>query len=385
MTQAALKPVENIAFIDLAAQQQRIGDKIKSAMNNVLSHGKYIMGPEVKEFETMLSDFCGVKHTISCSSGTDALVMVLMALGVKAGDAVFVPSFTFAATAEAVAVLGASPVFVDVNADDYNISLESLKDAYTVAKQEGLNTVGIIAVDLFGLPADYDVINDFAQSHDLWVMDDGAQSMGAEYKGTNIGQMGIAATTSFFPAKPLGCYGDGGAIFTNDDQLADTLRSIRVHGKGSDKYDNVRLGVNGRLDTLQAAILIEKQKIFSDEIQHRNQIASYYNAGLKDVIKTPVIDAERKSVWAQYTLQAENGEARSSIQASLKDAGVPTAVYYPLPLHQQTCYKSYPAAKNMGICEALSQKVFSLPMHPYLSSDTQDYIIDAVKKAVAQR
>ena len=383
MTQAALKPVENIAFIDLAAQQARIGTDIKNAIDKVLAHGKYIMGPEVKELETVLSDFCGVKHTISCSSGTDALVMTLMALGVKAGDAVFVPSFTFAATAEAVAFIGASPIFVDVNEDDYNISLTSLADAYTVAKAKGLNAVGIIAVDLFGLPADYDALNIFAKDNGLWVMDDGAQSMGAEYKGTNIGQMGIAATTSFFPAKPLGCYGDGGAIFTNDDALADILRSIRVHGKGTDKYDNVRLGVNGRLDTIQAAILLEKQKIFADEIESRNRIAAYYNAGLKDVLVTPVIEPSRKSAWAQYTLQAPNAKARTSIQASLKDAGVPTAVYYPLPLHQQTCYKSYPAAKDMGICEALSQKVFSLPMHPYLSSDTQDYIIDAVKKAVA--
>ena len=383
MTQAALKPVENIAFIDLAAQQARIGTDIKNAIDKVLAHGKYIMGPEVKELETVLSDFCGVKHTISCSSGTDALVMTLMALGVKAGDAVFVPSFTFAATAEAVAFIGASPIFVDVNEDDYNISLTSLADAYTVAKAKGLNAVGIIAVDLFGLPADYGALNIFAKDNGLWVMDDGAQSMGAEYKGTNIGQMGIAATTSFFPAKPLGCYGDGGAIFTNDDALADILRSIRVHGKGTDKYDNVRLGVNGRLDTIQAAILLEKQKIFADEIESRNRIAAYYNAGLKDVLVTPVIEPSRKSAWAQYTLQAPNAKARTSIQASLKDAGVPTAVYYPLPLHQQTCYKSYPAAKDMGICEALSQKVFSLPMHPYLSSDTQDYIIDAVKKAVA--
>ncbi len=383
MTQAALKPVESIEFIDLAAQQARIGSDIKTAIDKVLAHGKYIMGPEIAELEKVLSEFCGVKHTITCSSGTDALVMTLMALGVKAGDAVFVPSFTFAATAEAVAFIGASPVFVDVNEDDYNINLQSLKNAYSVAKDEGLNAVGIIAVDLFGLPADYDALDAFAKSNGLWIMDDGAQSMGAEYKERNIGQMGIAATTSFFPAKPLGCYGDGGAIFTNDDALAETLRSIRVHGKGTDKYDNVRLGVNGRLDTLQAAILLEKHKIFADEIESRNRIASYYNKGLKDVLLTPVIDETRKSAWAQYTLQAPSAQARTSIQAELKDVGVPTAVYYPLPLHQQTCYKPYPSATNMSVCEALSQKVFSLPMHPYLKHDTQDYIITAVKKTVA--
>ena len=384
MTRAAINPVENIAFIDLASQQARIGGAIKAAIDKVLAHGKYIMGPEVKELENILSDFCRVKHTITCSSGTDALIMTLMALGVKSGDAVFVPSFTFAATAEAVAVVGATPVFVDVNADDFNISIKSLADAYTIAQKEGLNTVGIIAVDLFGLPADYDALEAFATQNRLWVLADGAQSMGAEYKGHTVGQMGIAATTSFFPAKPLGCYGDGGAVFTNDDALADTLRSIRVHGKGADKYDNVRLGVNGRLDTIQAAILLEKQKIFSDEIKCRNQIAAYYTNGLKDVILSPVIEKNRKSVWAQYTVQTKNAEARTNIQASLKTAGVPTAVYYPLPLHQQTCYKPYPSAKDMSVCEGLSQKVFSLPMHPYLKPETQDYIIDAVTKAVAE-
>lgn len=382
MTQPALKPIESINFIDLAAQQARIGAQIKAAMDKVLSHGAYIMGPEVKELENVLSSFSGVKHTITCSSGTDALVMALMALDVKAGEAVFVPSFTFAATAEAVAFLGAVPVFVDVNPDDYNLSLESLKNAYGVAQEKGLKAVGIIPVDLFGLSADYDAIDAFAKEKGLWVLADGAQSMGAEYKGRMVAQMGNAATTSFFPAKPLGCYGDGGAIFTNDDALADLLRSIRVHGKGTDKYDNVRLGVNGRLDTLQAAILIEKQKIFAYEIESRGAVASYYNAGLEGVLKTPIIDETRKCVWAQYTLQCSGAEERSSIQASLKDAGVPSAVYYPLPLHQQTCYKKYPSAQDMSTCEALSQKVFSLPMHPYLKPETQDYIIDAVKKAV---
>ncbi len=379
---AALKPVENIAFIDLATQQAQIGQKIRTAIDTVLTHGKYIMGPEVKELETQLSKFCSVKHTISCSSGTDALVMTLMALGVKSGDAVFLPSFTFAATAEAVAILGATPVFIDVSADDYNINITSLRDTYDQIKDTDLNPVGIISVDLFGLPANFDTLDAFTKENDLWLMNDAAQSLGAEYNGQSIGQMGIAATTSFFPAKPLGCYGDGGAIFTNDDELADKLRSIRVHGKGSDKYDNVRLGVNGRLDTIQAAILLEKFKIFPDEIKRRNDVARYYNEGLKDILQTPVIEENRLSAWAQYTLQAPNEETRSKITASLKEAGIPTAIYYPLPLHQQTCYKNYPAAPNMSTCESLAKTVFSLPMHPYLEPDTQDYIIQEIKKAV---
>tara|TARA_B100001989_G_scaffold250917_1_gene228970 strand:- start:361 stop:1518 length:1158 start_codon:yes stop_codon:yes gene_type:complete len=377
----ALKSIGNIPFIDLAFQQSLIQNEIKTAIDKVLAHGKYIMGPEVTALEETLSKACGAKHTISCSSGTDALVMALMALGIKSGDAVLVPSFTFAATAEAVAILGATPVFVDVNEDDYNISLSSLKSAYDIAKNDQLNVAGIIAVDLFGLPAEYDAIEDFAKTNNLWVMADAAQSFGGKYKDKPVGLNGLITTTSFFPAKPLGCYGDGGAIFTDDDEIADILRSIRVHGKGSDKYDNVRLGVNGRLDTIQAAILLEKHKIFENEIEKRNKVACYYNEGLKNIVKIPVIDNHRLSAWAQYTVQVENAEERSRITAELKEAGIPTAIYYPLPLHQQTCYKDYPASPDMSICKSLSQKVFSLPMHPYLTTETQDYIIEALKKA----
>lgn len=383
MTQAALKTVNKIEFIDLHAQQTLIGSEIRASIEKVLTHGKYIMGPEIDELENILSKFCGVKNTITCSNGTDALIMALMALDIKAGDAVLTPSFTFAATAEAIAFLGATPVFVDVNPDDYNINIASLKNAYLFAKENKLNVKGIIAVDLFGLPADYDALDTFAKECSLWVMADAAQSLGATYKGRSVGQMGIITTTSFFPAKPLGCYGDGGAIFTNDDALAEKLRSIRVHGKGTDKYDNVRLGLNGRLDTLQAAILIEKQKIFPDEIESRNKIASYYNESLKGILQTPVIENTRRSVWAQYTLRARNSQMRTKIIRSLTDAGIPTAIYYPLPLHKQTCYKTYPTAEDMSVSEALSQEVFSLPMHPYLKPDEQNHIIDAVKKAVA--
>ncbi len=377
----ALKSIGNIPFIDLAFQQSLIQNEIKTAIDKVLAHGKYIMGPEVTALEETLSKACGAKHTISCSSGTDALVMALMALGIKSGDAVLVPSFPFAATAEAVAILGATPVFVDVNEDDYNISLSSLKSAYDIAKNDQLNVAGIIAVDLFGLPAEYDAIEDFAKTNNLWVMADAAQSFGGKYKDKPVGLNGLITTTSFFPAKPLGCYGDGGAIFTDDDEIADILRSIRVHGKGSDKYDNVRLGVNGRLDTIQAAILLEKHKIFENEIEKRNKVACYYNEGLKNIVKIPVIDNHRLSAWAQYTVQVENAEERSRITAELKEAGIPTAIYYPLPLHQQTCYKDYPASPDMSICKSLSQKVFSLPMHPYLTTETQDYIIEALNKA----
>lgn len=386
MTQnTALKTVQNIPFIDLAYQQSLIQNEIKTAIDKVLTHGKYIMGPEVQALEGTLSEACGAKHTISCSSGTDAIIMALMALNVKAGDAVLVPSFTFAATAEAVAILGATPVFVDVNADDYNLSLSSLESAYDAAQKEQINVVGIIPVDLFGLPAEYDTVEEFAKANDLWVMADGAQSFGGKYKDKSVGTNGLITTTSFFPAKPLGCYGDGGAIFTDSDEIAGKLRSIRVHGKGTDKYDNVRLGVNGRLDTIQAAILLEKHKIFDGEIEKRNKIARYYNEGLKDIVQVPVIDTERLSAWAQYTVQVDNAEERARITAHLKESGVPTAIYYPLPLHQQTCYKSYPASPDMSTCESLSQKVFSLPMHPYFTSETQDYIIDALKKSVASR
>lgn len=384
--QPRLKAIEdNIAFIDLKAQQDQITDPIHTAINKVLAHGKYIMGPEVIEFEKQLSEFCSVKHVISCSSGTDALIMTLLALDIKAGDAVFVPSFTFAATAESVAVLGATPIFVDVNIDDYNISNESLKSAIQIAKNKGLNLAGIIAVDLFGLPANYDKITQIANAENMWLIDDAAQSLGAKYNGKSIANMGIASTTSFFPAKPLGCYGDGGAIFTNDDDLANKLRSIRVHGKGSCKYDNVRLGVNGRLDTIQAAILIEKLKIFPREIEMRNNIAKRYNDAFKGIIQTPPIEDNKHKLctWAQYTLNITNGVERRSVQDNLKDARVPSAIYYPLPLHKQTCYKNYPSAPDMGNCEALSQTVLSLPMHPYISENTQDYIITEVKKALA--
>lgn len=376
---------EPIAFIDLAAQRKRIGSAMDEAILKVVNHGGYIMGPEVKTLEADLSAFCGAKHVISCANGTDALLMVLMAKGVKQGDAVLCPSFTFAATAEVVAQVNATPIFVDVNEDTFNLDMNSLEAGLKTAKKLGLNPVGVIPVDLFGLPADYEPIEAFCKREGLWLMCDAAQSFGASYKGRKVGTIGDATTTSFFPAKPLGCYGDGGAIFTNDDELAAVLRSIRVHGSGTEKYDNVRIGMNGRLDTMQAAVLIEKLKIFPSEIEARDRVAKYYNDNLRDVAVVPEVPEGYSSVWAQYTLRMA-GFNREQFQADLKAAGVPTAVYYPRPLHQQTAYKGFPVAGNgVPVSERLAQEVVSLPMHPYLTTEVQDRIIAAVKSALANQ
>ncbi|QFU16213.1 DegT/DnrJ/EryC1/StrS family aminotransferase [Microvirga thermotolerans] len=376
---------EPIAFIDLAAQRERIGSAMDEAILRVVNHGGYIMGPEVKTLEADLSAFCGAKHVISCANGTDALAMVLMAKGVKAGDAVFCPSFTFAATAEVVAWVGATPIFVDVREDTFNLDIASLEAGLKTAKSLNLNPVGVIPVDLFGLPADYEPIETFCKREGLWLMCDAAQSFGASYKGRKVGVIGDATTTSFFPAKPLGCYGDGGAIFTNDDELATVLRSIRVHGQGTEKYDNVRIGVNGRLDTIQAAVLIEKLKIFPSEIEARDRVAKYYNDNLRDVALVPEVPEGYTSVWAQYTLRMGSFD-REQFQADLKAAGIPTAVYYPKPLHQQTAYKGYPVAGNgLPVSERLAKEVVSLPMHPYLTPEVQDRIIAAVKDALVKQ
>ena len=380
---ASSKPAR-IDFIDLAAQQSHIRGKIDAAIARVLDHGNYIMGKEVAEFERQLAAFCGAKHALSCSNGTDALALVLMAKNVQPGDAIFVPSFTFAATAEVVAWLGAIPVFVDINPESFNMCPESLKQAIAMAKAKNMKLAGVIPVDLFGQPADYDAIEPLAHAEGMWVMADAAQGFGASYKGRKVGTIGIATATSFFPAKPLGCYGDGGAVFTDDDQLMDVMQSLRVHGKGTDKYDNVRIGMNGRLDTLQAAILIEKLAIFPQELIDRQRVADAYHAGLNGVLKTPTLSKGNTSAWAQYTLVAHSEEHRASIQAKLKEFGVPTAIYYPRPLHQQTAYAAYPTAtgSSLPVCEALSHQVFSLPMHPYLDTAALDYIIQSVIASV---
>jgi dTDP-4-amino-4,6-dideoxygalactose transaminase len=370
-----------VPFIDIAAQRQRLGKCIDDAVARVLAHCQFIMGPEVRQLEADLAAFCGARHVISCSNGTDALIMALMATGVGPGDAVFCPSFTFTATAEAVVVVGASPVFVDVDEKTFNVDLGSLERAVAETKRGDLRPKAIIPVDLFGQPADLDGIAAIAKREGLFVIADAAQSFGATYKGRRVGTQALITTTSFFPAKPLGCYGDGGAVFTDDDKVAEVLRSIRVHGQGADKYDNIRIGMTGRLDTIQAAILIEKLKIFPDEIEARNLVASRYAAGLKDVAIVPEVASGYGSVWAQYTIRVEK---RDALAAVLSTRGVPTAIYYPKPLHRQEPYRRYPISGNgLPVTDKLASEVISLPMHPYLDEATQERVIAAVREALA--
>jgi dTDP-4-amino-4,6-dideoxygalactose transaminase len=382
--QSAPKPVAAapLPFIDLQAQRRRLGDRIDRAIGRVLEHGRYILGPEVAELERQLAAFCGARHVIGCSNGTDALVLALRAKGVVPGDAVLVPSFTFAATAEAVALVGATPVFLDVAEDSFNLDPAGIAAGVTAAKAAGLRPRGLVAVDLFGQPADYDALADAAAAHDLWLVDDAAQSFGAAWRGRKVGTLAEITTTSFFPAKPLGCYGDGGAMFTDDDELADLLRSLRVHGQGTDRYDNVRIGINGRLDTLQAAILIEKLAIFPEEIGARDRIAARYNEALGDVAIVPRVATDATSVWAQYTLRLP-GHDRDAVAKALAAEGIPTAIYYPIPLHRQQAYRHYPVAGNgLPVSDRLAGDVLSLPMHPYLDAATQDRIVATLRRAV---
>ena len=317
-----------IRFIDLETQQARIRDRLDAAIARVLAHGQYIMGPEVAQLEASLSAFCGAPHTVACASGTDALALALMALGVRPGEAILIPAFTFAATAEAVPLLGAVPVFVDVHADTFNLDPASLEAGIHAARRADLRPVGVIAVDLFGQPADYDAIQEVAEAHGLWVIADAAQSFGADWRGRKVGTFAQLTTTSFFPAKPLGCYGDGGAVFTDDPELAVVLRSLRVHGQGEDKYDNVRIGMNGRLDTVQAAILLAKLEIFADEILARQRAAARYDALLGGLVATPTLRPGASSTWAQYTIRSPD---RDALRKQLAAGGIPTAVYYPGP------------------------------------------------------
>jgi dTDP-4-amino-4,6-dideoxygalactose transaminase len=366
-----------ISLIDLVAQQARIRDRLDAALRRVLAHGQYIMGPEVAELEERLSAFCGAPHTVACASGTDALALALMALGLRRRDAVLIPSFTFAATAEVVPLLGAVPVFVDVDPESFNLEPGALGAGIAVARRAGLRPVGIIAVDLFGQPADYDAIHEVAQAHDLWVIADAAQSFGASWRDRNVGTLARLTTTSFFPAKPLGCYGDGGAVFTDDPELAAVIRSLRVHGQGEDKYDNVRIGINGRLDTLQAAVLLTKLDIFADEIQARQRAAECYHVLLAGLVATPSLREEASSTWAQYTIRSPD---RDALRNRLAAAGVPTAVYYSRPLHLQTAYRDFPVAEGgCPIAERLATEVLSLPMHGYLDAATQDRIAVALR------
>jgi len=374
----------SIKFVDLALQQDRIRPSLDRRIAAVLAHGKYIMGPEVAELEKALADWVGQGMCISCSSGTDALVMPLMAWDIGPGDAVFVPSFTFTASAEVILLLGATPIFVDVEPASFNIDVADLAARIAAVKAEGrLRPRAVMAVDLFGLPADYDAIHAVAKAQDMYVLADSAQSFGARAAdGKPVGALADITSTSFFPAKPLGGYGDGGAVFTTDLDLTEKMRSIRVHGQGTEKYDVVRIGLNARLDTLQAAVLLAKLDIFAEEVEARNRVAARYSEGLKDVCTVPAVPAGVTSAWAQYTIRCAN---RDAVAAKLKLAGIPTAIYYPRPMHLQTAYLAYgEGVGSLPESERACGEVLSLPMHPYLTDGEIDAVVSAFRDAVAE-
>lgn len=372
-----------IEFIDLKAQRRRIGPRMDAAIAKAVDGGQFILGPQVTEFEKKLAQFCGAKHVIGVANGTDAIGISLMTLALRPGDAVICPAFTFAATAEAVAWLGATPVFVDIDEATYNLDPACLATGLDTALRAGLKPKAVVAVDLFGQTADYALIEAFCAEHGLKLICDSAQGFGATYKGRRTGQIGDFTTASFFPAKPLGCYGDGGAIITNDDAHEALLRSLRFHGKGDDKYDNVRIGMNSRLDTIQAAVLLEKLAVFEEEIAARQIVAKRYSDALQNVTVTPYVMPQCTSVWAQYTIRVA-ASARAGFMAALKAKGVPTNVYYPKPLHEQTAYRRFPVAGgSLPVSERVSKEVVALPMHPYLDAATQDYIIATVRSALA--
>ena len=373
-----------IPFIDVAAQRRRLGRAVDDAIARVLGHCQFIMGPEVAALEADLAVFSGALHAVTCSSGTDALLLVLMAKGIGAGDAVVCPAFTFTATAEVVALVGATPVFADVEEASFNLDPESCRKAVAAARKVGLRPKAIIPVDMFGQPADHSAIAAVAAADELFVLDDAAQGFGATYQNRRVGTLAPATATSFFPAKPLGCYGDGGAVFTDDDELAAVMRSLRVHGEGRHRYDCVRIGTNGRFDTLQAAILIEKLKIFPEEIAARDRIARRYCEHLAELTVVPRLAEGSSSVWAQYTIRLAPGR-RGDFAAALKAQGVPTAIYYPIPLNRQEAYRHYPVVEGgVPVSERLAGEVISLPMHAYLDVPTQDRIIAAVREVLAK-
>jgi dTDP-4-amino-4,6-dideoxygalactose transaminase len=365
-------------FIDLSAQRERIKDRLTAAIGKVVEEGRYILGPQVQELEDKLAAYVGVKHVVACANGTDALLLPLMAAGIGPGDAVFVPGFTFAATAEVVALARAEPVFVDVDPDSYNIVPAALEAAIASVKAEGrLRPRAVIPVDLFGLAADYAALMGIAEREGLLVIEDAAQSIGGSLEGRMCGAFGHVGATSFYPAKPLGCYGDGGAMFTDDGAMAETLRSLAFHGKGQTQYDNVRVGLNSRLDTLQAAILIEKLAILEDEMEARQMVARRYVDGLAGVVKTPVLANDRRSAFAQFAIETPR---RDALKAHLEAKGIPSVIYYVKPLHLQTAYAHFPRAPGgLPVSEGLSSRILCLPMHPYLGESDQDRIIDAIR------
>ncbi len=368
-------------FIDLKTQQEKIREEIEQNIKKVLDHGKYIMGPEIEELELTLRNYCGVKHAIGVASGTDALLIPLMAYDIGPGDAIFTTTFTFIATAEVILLLGATPVFVDIDQETFNIDTKKLDEAIEKTAKEGrLKPKGILPVDLFGQSADYDKINEIAKKYNLFVIEDAAQSFGASYKGRKTCSLADVASTSFFPAKPLGAYGDGGMIFTDDDELYKKIISIRVHGSGTDKYKNIRVGLNGRLDTMQAAVLLAKFKIFDEEIKLRQIIAEKYNNALKSSLKVPTVKSHNISAWAQYALLHNE---RDKIIKQLKDDGIPVAIYYPIPLHLQEAFSQLGLKKgDFPISEKYSEEIFSIPFHPYLNTEDQDKIINSIKSVL---
>ena len=372
-----------IPLIDLGAQQARIRDKIDAGISRVLDHGMYIMGPEITAIETRLAAAADSRHCISCASGTDALMLALLAKGLKPGEGVIVPSFTFAASAEVMPALGAMPVFAEVDATSFNLDPAGLPAALSAAQAAGVTVVGIIGVGLFGQPADYESINSFAAAEGLWVIDDAAQSFGASWQGNRVGTLASITCTSFFPAKPLGCYGDGGAVFTNDDTEADIMRSCRIHGMGKTRYEYERIGMTARLDAMQAVILDAKLDIFDDELVMRQQVADRYAARLADSVSVPVLADGATSSWAQYTIKLRPGTNREMVIETLREHGVPSAVYYPIPMHLQPPYSRYPVSDDgLQVTAALCEQVLSLPMHPYLDAETQDQIAVALARSL---
>lgn len=368
-------------FRDLKAQYMALKDEIDASIAEVNESTHFISGKQVNELEEKLAEYVGVKHCITCGNGTDALTLMMMAWGIKEGDAVFVPDFTFFASGEVVSYAGATPVFYDVHADTFNADAESLEEAIRVVKAEGkLNPKAIIAVDLFGQPADYGNLQKVANKYDLLLLEDGAQGFGGRIGDKKACSFGDAATTSFFPAKPLGCYGDGGAVFVNDDNIADYLRSVRIHGKGSFKYDNIRIGVNSRLDTIQAALLLPKFKAFCDyELEDVNKVADLYTAQLRDNVITPVVAEGFYSSWAQYTIQLKSRKERDILQNALKEKDIPTMIYYPKPMHRQKAFDGIKQYVDCPVTERLCETVLALPMHPYLSEEQIEFVTENIK------
>jgi len=370
-------------FIDLKTQQQTIRKKIAARLDQVLDHGQYIMGPEISELEKQLAAFVGCDHAIAVSSGTDALLLALMCYDIGPGDAIITTPFTFISTVEVICLLGATPVFVDIDPETYNIDSSAIEDTINDCKNESYNLRGIIPVDLFGLPADYDLINSIARVHNLFVIEDAAQSFGAIYHDRRAGSLADIACTSFFPAKPLGGYGDGGMCFTNNDAHAEKIRSLMLHGQGGHRYEHKHIGINGRLDTIQAAILLEKFEIFQEELNERQIVAEHYTRNFKKHVSivTPRIPFDCQSSWAQYAIQVENAAQRAHVQACLKQKDIPTAIYYPIPIHQQPAFKNI-TNKRYPISESVSQRIMSVPMHPYLTVEQLSNITTSFLKAL---